>query len=336
MLNDPAIVFTTTPQNVMKYVDFMVKIGSIKVQAGFVEGPVLPERARICREADAAMGATDTSAGSARDRRRSRGDPRGARAHRAARPPHAGADLRGRSTRRRARRCSSSARICRRSARSRRAARATPCSRSPTPKPRAASSRIRRATTARHSPMRRARRGIPAWVVMPDNAPTVKQANVRGFGATVRFCAPTLAAREAACAAVAARDRRDADSSVTTIGASSPGRGPPRSSCSSRSPRSRRRHRAGAAAAACCPGTAIARAGRAAPAIRVYGAEPAGADDAARVAAQRAASCRRPIRDDRRRPAHDARRRRRFAVLRAHVDGDRHVQRGGDRAGDAA
>jgi len=30
MLNDPAIVFTTTPQNVMKYVDFMTKIGSVK------------------------------------------------------------------------------------------------------------------------------------------------------------------------------------------------------------------------------------------------------------------------------------------------------------------
>lgn len=32
MLNDPAIVFTTTPQNVMKYVDFMAKIGSIKTR----------------------------------------------------------------------------------------------------------------------------------------------------------------------------------------------------------------------------------------------------------------------------------------------------------------
>ena len=30
------------------------------------------------------------------------------------------------------------------------------------------------------------RRGIPAWVVMPSNAPAVKQANVRRFGATVR------------------------------------------------------------------------------------------------------------------------------------------------------
>jgi NitT/TauT family transport system substrate-binding protein len=32
MLNDPDIVFTTTPQNVMKYVDFMAKVGSIKVK----------------------------------------------------------------------------------------------------------------------------------------------------------------------------------------------------------------------------------------------------------------------------------------------------------------
>jgi threonine dehydratase len=47
------------------------------------------------------------------------------------------------------------------------------------------------------------RRGIPAWVVMPDNASKVKQANVRRSGATVRLCAPTVAAREAACDAVA-------------------------------------------------------------------------------------------------------------------------------------
>src|SRR5438067_8427412 len=43
------------------------------------------------------------------------------------------------------------------------------------------------------------RRGIPAFVVMPDNAPKVKQENVRRFGATIRFCAPTVSAREAAC-----------------------------------------------------------------------------------------------------------------------------------------
>ena len=47
------------------------------------------------------------------------------------------------------------------------------------------------------------RRGIPAWVVMPDNAPAVKQANVRRFGATIRLCAPTVEARESACDDVA-------------------------------------------------------------------------------------------------------------------------------------
>lgn len=45
-------------------------------------------------------------------------------------------------------------------------------------------------------------RGIPAWVVMPENAPRVKQENVRRFGATIRFCAPNVAAREKACAEV--------------------------------------------------------------------------------------------------------------------------------------
>jgi threonine dehydratase len=47
-------------------------------------------------------------------------------------------------------------------------------------------------------------RGIRAWVVMPANAPSVKQDAVRGFGATIRFCEPTVAAREEACAAVQA------------------------------------------------------------------------------------------------------------------------------------
>ncbi|MEO5699778.1 MAG: pyridoxal-phosphate dependent enzyme, partial [Casimicrobiaceae bacterium] len=47
-------------------------------------------------------------------------------------------------------------------------------------------------------------RGIPAWIVMPDNAPAAKQANVRAHGGQIRFCAPTVAAREAACAEVEA------------------------------------------------------------------------------------------------------------------------------------
>ena len=47
-------------------------------------------------------------------------------------------------------------------------------------------------------------RGIPAYIVMPDNAPTVKKAAVAGYGGQITFCAPTLAAREATQAAVVA------------------------------------------------------------------------------------------------------------------------------------
>jgi len=45
-------------------------------------------------------------------------------------------------------------------------------------------------------------RGIPAYIVMPTNAPKVKQEAVRGYGGRIIFCEPTLAAREAACARV--------------------------------------------------------------------------------------------------------------------------------------
>lgn len=40
------------------------------------------------------------------------------------------------------------------------------------------------------------RHGIPAWVVMPTNAPPVKRRAVEGYGATVVPCEPTLEARE--------------------------------------------------------------------------------------------------------------------------------------------
>jgi threonine dehydratase len=46
------------------------------------------------------------------------------------------------------------------------------------------------------------RRGIAAFVVMPNNAPRTKQDNVRRYGGTIRFCEPTVAAREALCATV--------------------------------------------------------------------------------------------------------------------------------------
>jgi threonine dehydratase len=122
-----------------------------------------------------------------------------------------------------------------------------------------------------------ARRGIPAWVVMPENSAEIKKAAVQGLGATVRFCAPTLEARDTTCAAVQAEtgallvhpyddwrviagqgtatlelleDIPDLDAVITPVGGGG-----------------------------LLSGTAVAsRAIK--PSIRVYGAEPAGADDA--------------------------------------------------------
>lgn len=41
-------------------------------------------------------------------------------------------------------------------------------------------------------------RGIPAYIVMPNNAPKTKQASVARLGGQITFCEPTTAAREAA------------------------------------------------------------------------------------------------------------------------------------------
>ncbi len=46
-------------------------------------------------------------------------------------------------------------------------------------------------------------RGIPARIVMPVNAPKTKVHNVGSFGGWITFCEPNLTAREAACAKVA-------------------------------------------------------------------------------------------------------------------------------------
>lgn len=48
-------------------------------------------------------------------------------------------------------------------------------------------------------------RGVPAHIVMPENAPAVKQRAVRDYGAEITFCAPTLEARESTLAEVIAR-----------------------------------------------------------------------------------------------------------------------------------
>lgn len=122
-------------------------------------------------------------------------------------------------------------------------------------------------------------RGIRAWVVMPETAPAVKRAAVRGYGAEVVPCAPTLADREAAAARVVAEtgahlahpyddyaviagqgtaalelleDAPDLDAIVAPVGGGG-----------------------------LLAGTALAAHG-VSPGIAVHGAEPAGADDAAR------------------------------------------------------
>ena len=50
-----------------------------------------------------------------------------------------------------------------------------------------------------------AARGIPAHVVMPRNAPRVKQQAVAGYGGEIIFCEPTLTAREATAGEVVTR-----------------------------------------------------------------------------------------------------------------------------------
>ena len=122
------------------------------------------------------------------------------------------------------------------------------------------------------------RRGIPAWIVMPANAPAIKQNAVRGLGGTIRFCEATVAAREAACAAV------QEETGATLVHPYNDwqviaGQGTAALELLTEIPE---------LDAVIVPvggggllsGTAIA-AKALEPSIRVYGAEPAGADDAA-------------------------------------------------------
>src|SRR5215207_9483271 len=46
-------------------------------------------------------------------------------------------------------------------------------------------------------------RGIPAYIVMPQNAPKVKKEAVAGYGGQITFCEPTLVARESTLAKIA-------------------------------------------------------------------------------------------------------------------------------------
>ncbi len=122
-------------------------------------------------------------------------------------------------------------------------------------------------------------RGIPAYVVMPTNAPAVKRSAVAGYGAEIIPCEPTLQAREQTLARVVAEtgaefvhpyddprviagqgtavlelleDAGPLDAVITPVGGGG-----------------------------LLSGTAIAAAA-VAPGCRIYAAEPEGADDAAR------------------------------------------------------
>lgn len=46
--------------------------------------------------------------------------------------------------------------------------------------------------------------GVPAFIVMPDNSPVVKQNGTKAYGAQILFCEPTQAARESALQQVVA------------------------------------------------------------------------------------------------------------------------------------
>lgn len=48
-------------------------------------------------------------------------------------------------------------------------------------------------------------RGIPAYIVMPKNAPQVKKEAVKGYGGIITFCEPNLEARESTQAEIIAR-----------------------------------------------------------------------------------------------------------------------------------
>jgi threonine dehydratase len=122
-------------------------------------------------------------------------------------------------------------------------------------------------------------RGIHAYVVMPDNTPQAKRAAVARYGAEITWCAPTLAAREETArtvlAATGATLVHPYDDLLVMAG---------QASCALEL-----LQQVPELDAILCPvgggglisGTAFA-AKTLRPAIRIFGIEPAGADDAAR------------------------------------------------------
>lgn len=122
-------------------------------------------------------------------------------------------------------------------------------------------------------------RGVKAYIVMPSTAPEVKKRAVAGYGAEITFCEPTLAAREAAAAEVIRRTGATMIHPYDNFNIIA-GQGTAALEALTNYP---------AADAIIAPvggggllsGTAIA-ARHMIPYIKIYGAEPALADDAAR------------------------------------------------------
>jgi threonine dehydratase len=118
-------------------------------------------------------------------------------------------------------------------------------------------------------------RGIPAYIVMPKTAPLVKKAAVLGYGGIVTECEPNLAARESTAAEIVAR----------TGGTLIPPFDHPDVIAGQGTAALELMEEVGNLDAIVAPvggggllsGVAIAAAGK-----RVFGAEPLGADDAAR------------------------------------------------------
>lgn len=135
-------------------------------------------------------------------------------------------------------------------------------------------------------------RGIPAYIVMPQNTPRAKRAAVERQGAVITLCEPTLAARERCAAEVIARtgatmvhpyDDLSVMAGQGTVGVELLEQAPDLDVLL-----------APVSGGGLLSGIAVA-ARTLRPAVRVVGVEPSGADDAARsLRAGRIVPCERP------------------------------------------
>ncbi|PIL37628.1 hypothetical protein GSI_01322 [Ganoderma sinense ZZ0214-1] len=121
-------------------------------------------------------------------------------------------------------------------------------------------------------------RGVPCYVVMPSNSAQPKIDAVRAYGASITFCAPTARARAAALATVRAQTGAafvpPYDAANTILG-----QGTAMLELLAQAPEPLAAVVAPVGGGGLLAGTALAAEGTG---VRVFGAEPAGADDCAR------------------------------------------------------